>query len=112
MQETVLATGQHTWVPVTQEVWIVDQAAWDETITDYIYEMHMICKVCGFDYTANGGVEANWQHDEAHALAGEGSGWRSEQVAIPITTTLHHDEIGHTETQTVGYVCGVCGATQ
>ena len=113
MQETVLATGQHTWVPVTPQVWVVDQPAWDETITDYIYEVHTLCNVCGLDFTAAGyTVDDLLDHDEAHALAFEGGGWHTEQVAIPVTTTLHHDETGHYETQTVGYVCGVCGAAQ
>lgn len=108
MQETVLATGQHTWVPVTQEVWIVDQPAWDETITDYIYESHNICRYCGQDFHG-------WSEEQIIAHSENEPdfvSYYSAIVEIPVTTTLHHDEIGHTETQTVGYVCGVCGAAQ
>ena len=111
-QDTLLATG-HSWAPLTQQVYIVDAAAWDEPVVTYIQEVHTICNVCGFDFSAAGYTMAELgDHDEAHVLALEGSGWHTELVQVPITTYVHHDEVGHVENVVVGQVCTVCGATQ
>ena len=108
----MLATG-HKWAPLTQQVYVVDAAAWDEEVVTYQQAVHMICSVCGFDFTAAGYSEDDlWDHIGVHMLALEGGGWHDEVVQIPVTTYVHHDEVGHVENVVVGQVCTVCGATQ
>lgn len=106
----------HTWVPQTEQqwvsnnVWVVDQAAWDEQVTTY--EWHEVCS-CGYDCTANGVDPADHRKDHGRGWSGSTS---TQQV--PVTTTVHHDEVGHWEdqgyyqTMTTGYVCSGCGAVQ
>ena len=110
--DTILATG-HVWTDLTQQVYVVDQQAWDEEVVTYQQEVHAICSTCGFDFTAAGYSQSQLDaHSEAHALALEGGGWYTAVVQIPVTSYVHHDEVGHYETVVVGQVCAVCGATQ
>lgn len=96
---------QHDWVPQTEPQWVVDQAAWDEQVTDYEY--HDIC-TCGFDCTANG-VNPGF-HTKEH---GPGSPYSVQNnVPVPVTSTVHHDEVGHYEDVVTGYKCSGCGAWQ
>ena len=78
--------------------WIVDQAAWDETVNTPIYEERelSICNQCGADITAD-----PWGHIESSAISGGNCGgyhsdWKTVQVGTN-TTTVHHDEVGHWE---------------
>lgn len=111
------AAHEHSWTPVTEQqwvsnnVWVVDSAAWDEPV--YSYQEVAICAGCGADITAN---------PAGHFIRGgcvngsPASNWRYEQRRIQ-TGTVHHDEVGHYEDQgryetvTVGYRCS-CGATR
>lgn len=104
----------HTWVEQTTQqwvpnnVWVVDQAAWDEPI----YTSTWVCK-CGATFSSEGAVNS---HLESAALSGDFN--HSYSVSETITGYNHHDEVGHWEdrgyNQTVvtGYVCSGCGATK
>lgn len=104
----------HTWVGQTAQqwvpnnVWVVDQAAWDEPI----YTSTWVCK-CGATFGSEGAVNS---HLESAALSGDFN--HSYSVSETITGYNHHDEVGHWEdrgyNQTVvtGYVCSGCGATK
>lgn len=94
-----------SWTPVTEQVWVVDKAAWDEP--RYTTVEHTVCSVCFLDLTeAKVDVIA---HGKAHVLAGEGGGTHSEGVKVQ-TGTIHHDATGHYEQKTTGYTCKGCGA--
>lgn len=97
----------------TEQEWVVDQAAWTETVNEPIYEMQerSICNVCGADITGN-----TASHAKEHALAGEGGGHHSEWIQVQTGTntyTIDHPEQGHWESYSVvtGYQCS-CGATK
>lgn len=94
-----------SWTPVTEQVWVVDKAAWDEP--RYTTVEHTVCSVCFTDLTeAKVDVIA---HGKAHVLAGEGGGTHSEGVKVQ-TGTVHHEASGHYEQKAAGYVCEGCGA--
>ncbi len=107
----------HNWQPQysTESTWVVDQAAWDETVSEPVYETAelSVCNGCGADITAD-----PWGHIESQMIAGNTScgGYHSEYVQVQTGTntyTIHHDEVGHYEDSQVltGYVCS-CGATK
>lgn len=89
---------QRKWVEDTEQVWVVDKAAWTESIPVYSTVEVSICNICGQDVTGNTSA-----HAKAHMKAGEGSGHHSE-VRREITgyDTVSHAEEGHWETKTVG----------
>lgn len=101
----------HTWVEQTTQqwvpnnVWVVDQAAWDEPIWTSMW----VCK-CGASFSS---AEAVGSHLESMALAGDFN--HSYSVTESVTGYIHHDEVGHWEdkgyNQTVvtGYICSGCG---
>lgn len=74
------------WVP--NNVWVVDQAAWDEVVPGRTY---VLC-TCGATFGSN----AEWSsHNESAMLQGDMSHRSSVQAEPP--TTIHHDEVGHWE---------------
>lgn len=89
---------QRKWVEDTEQVWVVDKAAWTESIPVYSTVEVSICNICGQDVTGNTSA-----HAKAHMKAGEGSGHHSE-VRREITgyNTVSHAEEGHWETKVVG----------
>lgn len=89
---------QRKWVEDTEQVWVVDKAAWTESIPVYSTVEVSICNICGQDVTGNTSA-----HAKAHMKAGEGSGHHSE-VRREITgyDTVSHAEEGHWETKVVG----------
>lgn len=89
---------QKKWVEETEQVWVVDKAAWTESIPVYSTVEVSICNICGQDVTGNTSA-----HAKAHMKAGEGSGHHSE-VRREITgyDTVSHAEEGHWETKVVG----------
>lgn len=102
----------HTWVEQTTQqwvpnnVWVVDQAAWDEVVPGRTY---VLC-TCGATFGSN----AEWSsHNESAMLQGDMSHRSSVQTDPP--TTIHHDEVGHWEdrgynqTVVIGYICSKCG---
>lgn len=89
---------QRKWVEDTEQVWVVDKAAWTESVPVYSTVEVSICNICGQDVTGNTSA-----HAKAHMKAGEGSGHHSE-VRREITgyDTVSHAEEGHWETKVVG----------
>lgn len=100
-------------IPLYTEQWVVDQAAWTETVSEPVYEMveHSICNGCGMDIT-----EDPWGHIDAqldagiYTCGGFHSDWRQEQTGTN-TYTVPHPEQGHYESVVTGYQCS-CGAVQ
>lgn len=89
------AAHKHTWVDVTEQrwaaknVWVVDQAAWDEVIPGKAY---VLCP-CG----ARFGYSREWDaHVEAEDLNGNFD--HSYTVLNEPGTTIHHDEVVITRT--------------
>ena len=130
----------HNWVAqtkvvhhdaVTENVWVMDSAAWDEPVYEEqpIYELQdtgVRCKYCGAVFSNEDGFES---HSIACMEQGDynhGS-WEViiENVQVGTQTvqvgTIHHDTTGHIETKivsaawdetvTTGYKCS-CGATK
>ena len=137
--ETPKPSHAHNWVQqyktvhhdaVTQQVWIVDQAAWDEPVYEErpVYETYGvdICNVCGADCTGNigGHGETHIDWDTMENPFSYHYEERQRQVGTETVQvgTTHHEEVGHWETQTVtaaydeqvpdGYVCSGCGVTK
>ncbi|RDB97785.1 hypothetical protein [Eggerthella lenta] len=92
------STPQRKWVEETEQVWVVDKAAWTESVPVYSTVEVSICNICGQDVTGNTSA-----HAKAHMKAGEGSGHHSE-VRREVTgyETVSHAEEGHWETKVVG----------
>lgn len=95
------------WVP--NNVWVVDQAAWDEVVPGRTY---VLC-TCGATF----GSDAEWSsHNESAMLQGDKS--HRSSVQTEPSTTIHHDEVGHWEdrgynqTVVIGYICSKCGKTK
>ncbi len=91
----------HDCQPVTEQRWVVDQAAWDEQVK---VGSQIVCS-CGATFSSN---EAWSDHAEAEALQGSMHSYSVE----PVYETVHHDEVGHYETAIIGYKCSGCGATK
>lgn len=98
-------------IPVygTEQKWVVDQAAWAETINEPIYENKLVwyCNTCGADITAD---------PEGHVDATMHGGYRSDYISVQTGTntyTIDHPEQGHWESYSVvtGYQCS-CGDIQ
>ena len=112
------STHTHNYnIPVysSKQVYVVDQAAWTETVEEPVYETveRSICNGCGADITGNEGT-----HMKENMLAGNTAcgGYHSEvkQVQTGTTTrTINHPEEGHYETESYisGYKCS-CGASK
>ena len=81
--------------PVYEERWIVDQAAWDETISEPIYETREIA-VGNQSGTIIEGDPNEYLLDNPNG----DTGWHSEVQQVQTGTNsyvVHHDEIGHYE---------------
>ncbi|MVN15649.1 hypothetical protein [Gordonibacter urolithinfaciens] len=90
--------SQKTWVEDIERMWVVDRAAWVETIPVYESLERSICNICGADITGS-----TSDHNKQHMLAGEGSGYHSEVQRVKIgEETIEHREEGHWETVVVG----------
>ena len=101
-------------IPVygTEQKWVVDQAAWTETVNEPIYEQVpvMICNDCGAYLNANN----CWEHIENHAMNGGKGSWTDTyeyQKTGTNTYTINHPEQGHYESVVIGYQCS-CGDVQ
>lgn len=90
--------SQKTWVEDIERMWVVDRAAWVETIPVYESLERSICNICGADITGN-----TSDHNKQHMLAEEGSGYHSEVRQVKVgEETIKHREEGHWETVAVG----------
>ncbi|MCQ2512876.1 MAG: hypothetical protein MJ092_05780 [Lachnospiraceae bacterium] len=98
----------------TEDVWVEDEAAWDEPEYDY----HTVCN-CGFDFTAAGYSNADIvSHSDYHMDRAESDQYGLLQVQVG---TIHHDAVGHYESRVIKtawseqvidhYECS-CGATK
>ncbi|MDR3847669.1 hypothetical protein [Eggerthella sp.] len=86
------------WVEDVERVWVVDKAAWSETVPVYESVERSICNVCGADITGNTSA-----HNKQHMLAGEGSGYHSEVRQVKVGEEIvEHPEEGHWEDVVVG----------
>lgn len=94
-------------IPLYTEQWVVDQAAWTETVSEPVYEMveHTICSTCQADISGFAG-----QHLDETMHGGYYSDWRQEQTGTN-TYTVPHPEQGHYESVVTGHQCS-CGAVQ
>ena len=93
--EAVYKTVHHE--AVTEQVWVVDEAAY--TYEEPVYETHdrTICNVCGADITNN-----RVEHSRNHALNDEGGGYHNECIQVQVgTKTVNVPEQGHYETKTI-----------
>ena len=125
----------HTWVDVTEvvhhdavteQVWVVDQPAWDETVekTEEQQVQKYECR-CGSVFDTSDEWLAHTESFDWETAADYHDGWtatyETEEVVVG-TETIHHDEVGHYETRTVteaydetvvtGQKCSKCGATK
>ena len=91
---------EHSWTAVTEQRWVVDQAAWDEDV----YKTNIVCS-CGKTWPS---TTAWGNHCEELMLNGGGCRYQSKPIYVE---TIHHEEIGHYETVTTGQRCS-CGATK
>ena len=125
----------HTWVDVTEtvhhdavteQVWVVDEPAWDETVdkTEEKQVQKYQCR-CGEIFDSGDAWDAHWASFDWETAADYHDGWTSVYVYETVvvgTETIHHDEVGHYETKTVteaydeevvvGQKCSECGATK
>ena len=89
---------------VTEQVWVVDKAAWDEAISG-----GYVCNACGYKES-----RLSDSFDDHLYTHNPPSGYHAED-----SKTVHHNEEGHYETRiiagaydetiTTGYVCVICG---
>ena len=110
---------------VTEQVWVVDEPAWDETVekieTKQVEKARCRCGQLfdsGDEWIAHSDA---FDDDEWENHSGFTNVFVTEEVVVG-TETIHHDEIGHYETKTVteaydedvvvGQKCSECGATK
>jgi len=112
-QNTAPAHTHNYNIPLYTQQWVVDQAAWTETVNEPVYEMVelSICNGCGMNITGD-----PWGHIDAQLDAGiyTCGGFHSEWVQKQTGTNTHtvnHPEQGHYESIVTGYQCS-CGAVQ
>ena len=114
---------------VTQQVYVVDQASWEEPVYEEVpvYETYgvEVCGVCGAEMYSSAEVSAHAEtHIDWETLENPFyyyTDWRQRQVGTETvqTGTIHHEEQGHYEEQVVqdaytevkvtGYWCSICG---
>ncbi len=87
---------EHSWQPVTENRWVVDQAAWDGKKQTGV----TIKASCGKSF--NSVEEWDAHGDRIHSCS---------YSVVPKYEIVHHDEVGHNESVTTGYKCS-CGATK
>ena len=125
-KDSSASTGEsqhtHTWVEKTRVIHheatghneqVLVSEAWDEVVTEDVYDPWECCNVCGADVTADPSG-----HMEAHALAYEGGGNHTE-IYKTVQTTVHHDavyqnqwiqdSVAYDERVSDGFVCSTCG---
>lgn len=92
-------------IPLYAQQWVVDQAAWTETVSEPVFEMQIVwyCNTCGEDITSN--PEG---HIDETMHAGYRNDWKQVQTGTN-TYTVPHPEQGHYESVVTGHQCS-CGA--
>ena len=124
--ETRYRPLHHDAVTHTEQVTVIDQAAWDETVTTYTSEPQVVhhdaethtettycetCRDCGASYTDHGAAMAHLRDcDHMSGLVSDATtvtvvdrdAWdETVYVQVPHTDIVHHDAITHVETKTV-----------
>lgn len=95
---------QHNWVAVKHEAKV--KPAWTEEI--HTTETHVICKRCGYDFTANG--EETDELISAHTISVcNGANYGTKKVDV-VSYVDHPEEI--IEAAYTSYKCSTCGATK
>ena len=85
-----------------KNVYVVDQKAYSYEEPVYTERQITVCHVCGAEFDTSYDTSAFWAHNEAHALAGEGSGYHSEVREIQTgSKTVNVPEEGHYEKKVV-----------
>ena len=96
---------QHNWVAVEHEAKV--KPAWTETI--HTTETHVVCKKCGYDFTA-AGYGDEYEFIAAHCIdVCDGSNYGTKRVDV--TKTIDHPE-EIIEAAYTSYKCPTCGATK
>lgn len=96
---------EHNWVAVKHEAKV--KPAWTETV--YTTETHIVCKKCGYDFTATGHGD-DYDFITEHCLdVCDGSNYGTKKVDVPKTIN-HPEEI--IEAAYTSYKCSTCGAIQ
>lgn len=114
------AQHTHTWVAVTETVNHPEEGHYEKVeiapeFTQPKYELHTICHVCGFDYTAN--QTKPGQHTCPGTDTFGTYGGQQVQVGTITTPAIYEDQwvvdkAAWTETVTTGYKCSTCGETK
>ena len=106
-QNTAPAHTHNYNIPLYAQQWVVDQAAWTETVSEPVFEMQIVwyCNTCGEDITSN--PEG---HIDETMHAGYRNDWKQVQTGTN-TYTVPHPEQGHYESVVTGHQCS-CGAVQ
>ncbi len=90
--------------PIYKQQWVVDKAAWTESVPVYHKKPVDICNTCGADISGNPGP-----HIKEHMLKGEGGSYSNTYIDVQIgMQTIEHPEEGHWESVVV---CGGCTGT-
>lgn len=93
--EAVYKTVHHE--AETEQVWVVDEAAYSYEEPVYEAQNRTICNTCGADITDN-----SLSHRKAHLLNGENSSYHIESKQVQSgTKTVDVAEQGHYETKTI-----------
>ncbi|MBS6442457.1 MAG: Ig-like domain-containing protein [Clostridium sp.] len=96
---------QHNWAAVKHEAKV--KPAWRETV--YTTETHVVCKKCGYDFTA-AGYGDEYEFIAAHCIdVCDGSNYGTKRVDV--TKTIDHPE-EIIEAAYTSYKCTTCGATK
>lgn len=114
-------THTHDWVENTEAVYIEEVGHWEEVMVDPgavwpLYEPHVLCAHCGYDYTANGlkGGDTSHTCPDGSYLCSYGCQMVivGEQVIPPTYENRWIVDVpAHTEQKGNGtYKCSICGA--
>ena len=93
---------EHSWVAQTEQRYVVDQAAYDEQVPYSVWK----CLKCGATFDSAAAAAA---HQKEMSLSGDRT---HNGTVLTEYNVIHHPEVGHYETVTIGYKCSGCGAWQ
>lgn len=99
----------HSWVPQTEQRWVVDQAAWTERVPYSVWKCLGTAfggSGCGLVFYSAAEAAA---HQEEMMLQGD---FTHNGTVLTEYRDVYHEEVGHWETVTTGYKCSGCGAWQ
>lgn len=104
----------HQWEDIYEDVWVIDQAAYTETVP--VYEEREVCECkCGaqFDSDDKWDAHGDTYMDDIEICIRDHGSWHSAWIKIQTgTQTITHEEEGHWESVKVGSKCTGCGASK